>query len=317
MKYPCFDNIEVSDDWAFENVRSTEQWTHGYHRYPAKFLPNVVKKLIENWSAEGYWVQAKVMRMAVYTEHKKDAITLLDKIINDERNPSEKLFEIVLANFISQQWPNPYTMDEYWKYGLEGQGDLLRNMMSSLRKNEEKPKRRGWIGTTTYFGNNHGDYVKSLRILQFIFDTGIYLETKRIITELAYHEFELVDGVEDVLKALSGKYRLAIATKGDLIEQLTKFRESGLDGYFHHIEVLPAKSEDDYRRMARKLDILPEEILMVGNAVKSDIAPVVAVGGTAIHVPYTVTWHHEMMEMPESDRIYEIKSIKNLPELLL
>lgn len=115
------------------------------------------------------------MRMAVYTEHKKDAITLLDKIINDERNPSEKLFEIVLANFISQQWPNPYTMDEYWKYGLEGQGDLLRNMMSSLRKNEEKPKRRGWIGTTTYFGNNHGDYVKSLRILQFIFDTGIYL----------------------------------------------------------------------------------------------------------------------------------------------
>lgn len=113
--------------------------------------------------------------MAVYTEHKKDAITLLDKIINDERNPSEKLFEIVLANFISQQWPNPYTMDEYWKYGLEGQGDLLRNMMSSLRKNEEKPKRRGWIGTTTYFGNNHGDYVKSLRILQFIFDTGIYL----------------------------------------------------------------------------------------------------------------------------------------------
>ena len=50
MKYPCFDNIEVSDDWAFENVRSTEQWTHGYHRYPAKFLPNVVKKLIENYA---------------------------------------------------------------------------------------------------------------------------------------------------------------------------------------------------------------------------------------------------------------------------
>ena len=50
MKYTCFDNIEVSDDWAFENVRSTEQWTHGYHRYPAKFLPNVVKKLIENYA---------------------------------------------------------------------------------------------------------------------------------------------------------------------------------------------------------------------------------------------------------------------------
>lgn len=48
MRYPCFDDIEVSRDWAFENVRSTEQWTHGYHRYPAKFLPNVVKKIIED-----------------------------------------------------------------------------------------------------------------------------------------------------------------------------------------------------------------------------------------------------------------------------
>lgn len=157
---------DISNDWGiYEQIQ----------RYLFHLDFDEAKKLIENWSAEGYWVQAKVMRMAVYTEHKKDAITLLDKIINDERNPSEKLFEIVLANFISQQWPNPYTMDEYWKYGLEGQGDLLRNMMSSLRKNEEKPKRRGWIGTTTYFGNNHGDYVKSLRILQFIFDTGIYL----------------------------------------------------------------------------------------------------------------------------------------------
>lgn len=80
-----------------------------------------------------------------------------------------------MANFISAQWPNPYNMDEFWKYGLEGQGDLLRSMMSTLRKIEEKPQRRGWIGTTTYLGNNHEDYVKSLRILQFIIDSGIYL----------------------------------------------------------------------------------------------------------------------------------------------
>lgn len=149
------------------------------------------------------------------------------------------------------------------------------------------------------------------------FNDAIYLGTKKIITELAYHEFELVDGVEDVLEQLSGKYILAVATKGDLIEQITKFKESGLDRYFHHIEVLPSKSEEDYLRMARKLDIKPEEILMVGNAVKSDIAPVVAIGGTAVHIPYKVTWGHEIMEMPESDRIFEIKTIKSLPELLL
>ena len=149
------------------------------------------------------------------------------------------------------------------------------------------------------------------------FDAGLYLDTKQIVTGLAYHEFELVDGVEEVLAALSDRYVLAVATKGDLVEQLAKFRESGLDRYFHHIEVMPTKSEKDYLMMARRLDILPEEILMVGNAVKSDIAPVVAVGGTAVHIPYKVTWHHEMMEMPASDRVYEIKNIKNLPELLL
>jgi len=52
MQYPDFDNIEVSHEWAFENVRSTEQWTHGYHRYPAKFLPNVVKKIIEDFAPD-------------------------------------------------------------------------------------------------------------------------------------------------------------------------------------------------------------------------------------------------------------------------
>lgn len=148
------------------------------------------------------------------------------------------------------------------------------------------------------------------------FDAALYLDAKRIVTELACHEFELMDGVEEVLSVLSARYSLAVATKGDLVEQLGKFRESGLDKYFHHIEVLPTKSEDDYLMMARKLDIRPDEILMVGNAVRSDIVPVIAIGGTAIHIPYKVTWHHEMMEMPVSDRLFEIKSIRNLPELL-
>ena len=149
------------------------------------------------------------------------------------------------------------------------------------------------------------------------FGTGIYHGIKKIITDLAYHEFNLLDGVQETLEALSGKYILAVATKGDLVEQRTKYKESGLDRFFHHIEVLPNKSEEDYLEMARKLEIRPDEILMVGNAIKSDIAPVIAIGGTAIHIPYEVTWVHEIMEMPESDRIFEIKSIKDLPGLLL
>ncbi|MCM1176747.1 MAG: HAD family hydrolase [Bacteroides sp.] len=149
------------------------------------------------------------------------------------------------------------------------------------------------------------------------FSTVLYNGIKGIITDLAYHEFNLLDGVEQTLAALASRYTLAVATKGDLVEQRTKYHESGLERFFHHIEVLPDKSEEDYREMARKLEIAPEEILMVGNAIKSDIVPVIAVGGTAIHIPYKVTWAHEIMAMPKSDRIFELKSIKDLPKLLL
>ena len=157
---------DLTSDWGiYEQIQR--------HLFHFDFLQ--AKELVDKWDAKGYWIQAKAMRMAVYPELRKEVQSLLDNTIKKEKNPSEKLFEVILANYISRQWPYPYSTDEFWKYGLEGQGDLLNSMMSALRGKEEKPKRRGWIGSTTYFGNNHGDYVKSLRILQFIVDSGIYL----------------------------------------------------------------------------------------------------------------------------------------------
>lgn len=133
------------------------------------------KELVCKWNTTGCWIQPKAMRMAVYPELCDTAIDLLNKVIAKEENPMEKLFEVILANFISRQWPRPHSTDEFWKYGLEGQGDLLNSMMAALRGKEEKPKRRNWIGSTLHFGGNNGDYCKSLRILQFIIDSGIYL----------------------------------------------------------------------------------------------------------------------------------------------
>ena len=133
------------------------------------------KDLICKWAPKGHWVQSKAMRMAVYPELCNFATDLLSKVIANEKNPTEKLFEVILANFISRQWSKPYSIEEFWKYGIDGQGDLLNCMMSSLRGKEEKPKRRNWIGTTYHLGDGHGDYCKSLRILQFIIDSGIYL----------------------------------------------------------------------------------------------------------------------------------------------
>ena len=145
----------------------------------------------------------------------------------------------------------------------------------------------------------------------------IYYGVKKIITDLAFHEFRLLDGVEETLKALQGHYTMIVATKGDLTEQLNKYRLSGLDRYFHHCEVMENKDERNYLELAAKLDLAPEQILMIGNSVKSDIAPVVNIGGTAIHTPHDVVWVHEMMDMPQSDRIIEVQSIREVVSLLL
>ena len=145
----------------------------------------------------------------------------------------------------------------------------------------------------------------------------IYYGLKKIITELAYHEFQIIDGVEETLKALHGHYKLIVATKGDLTEQMSKYRASGLDKYFHHCEVMENKNEQNYLELAAKHDLQPEQILMIGNSVKSDIAPVVNIGGVAINTPHEVVWVHEMMDMPESDRIIVVENIREVLKYLL
>ena len=145
----------------------------------------------------------------------------------------------------------------------------------------------------------------------------IYYGIKRIITKLAFHEFELKEGVIETLEALQDHYTLIVATKGDLTEQLYKYRLSGLDRYFHHCEVMENKNEKNYLELAAKNNLAPEQIIMVGNSVKSDIAPVVNIGGIAFHTPHEVVWVHEMMDMPENDRIIEVKNIREILDHLL
>lgn len=114
--------------------------------------------------------------------------------------------------------------------------------------------------------------------------------------ELLQKDIELLEGVEEVLKALKGKYRLVVATKGDLLDQERKLKKSGLEHYFHHIEIMSDKQEADYKKLIRHLDIQPSEFLMMGNSLKSDVLPVLAIGGHGIHIPYHTTWAHEHVE---------------------
>ena len=114
--------------------------------------------------------------------------------------------------------------------------------------------------------------------------------------EMLNEPIELLEGVEEVLQALHGRYRLVMATKGDLLDQERKLQRSGLAKYFHHTEIVSEKKEPEYRKLVKHLDIPPEAFLMIGNSLKSDVLPVLNIGGYGFHVPYHTTWAHERID---------------------
>jgi len=127
----------------------------------------------------------------------------------------------------------------------------------------------------------------------------------------------LLDDVENVLKKLQPDYLFILVTKGDLLDQERKLEKSGLINYFHHIEIVSDKHEDNYRKLLMHLDIKPEEFLMVGNSVKSDILPVINIGATAIHVPFEVTWQHEIIhDLEETNNFTTIGRLSELLNIL-
>lgn len=127
----------------------------------------------------------------------------------------------------------------------------------------------------------------------------------------------LVDGAEATLAALQQEYELMLITKGDLLEQGDKIERSGLAGYFRRIEIVREKTAHGYRRLLESHGIRPERFLMVGNSLKSDILPVVEIGGWAVYIPYEHTWAHEHPDGEVAHLGYhQIERLQELPELL-
>ena len=147
----------------------------------------------------------------------------------------------------------------------------------------------------------------SVEVIGKIIDLGKQLLQKPI---------ELLDGVEDTLKALQGKYKLIVATKGDLKDQQRKLHDSGLGPYFHHIEVMADKQEINYKKLLTRLEIEPSEFFMIGNSLKSDVLPVLAIGGYAVHIPFHTTWEHEKInhkvEHPNFKTLEKISDVLNI-----
>jgi putative hydrolase of the HAD superfamily len=143
---------------------------------------------------------------------------------------------------------------------------------------------------------------------------------EQIITigkDLLQKPVELLPNVEDVLIELHGKYKLVVATKGDLKDQHRKLHDSGIGHYFHHIEVLSDKAELDYEKMFGRLECKSEDFLMIGNSLKSDVLPILNLGGFGIHIPYHTTWEYEKINFEiEHENFLALSNVKEVLNVL-
>jgi putative hydrolase of the HAD superfamily len=132
------------------------------------------------------------------------------------------------------------------------------------------------------------------------------------------HEIHLLDHSQAVVAQLAQSYPLMLITKGDLMDQERKLAGSGLAHYFKHVEIVSDKNQVVYAGLLQKHAVDERRFLMIGNSMRSDILPVLELGGIAVYVPYHVIWAHEAGSVPEAmqDRFFEVGHLGHLPELV-
>lgn len=144
---------------------------------------------------------------------------------------------------------------------------------------------------------------------------GVHIE--RIISmgkELLTHPVELLEGVADTIDVLGRDHRLVLITKGDLFHQESKVAASGVSALFERVEIVAEKDTPTYARVVAAMGAEPRGFCMIGNSVRSDIAPVLELGGAGVHVPYHVTWALEHAELEESHpRLARVTEIREAP----
>lgn len=174
-----------------------------------------------------------------------------------------------------------------------------------------------------YFGYGVNSFVFSL------IETAIAATDERVtagdiqkIVDIAHgmldHKIDLFDHVEPTLKHLSGLYPLMLITKGDLLHQQNKLKRSGLGTYFSRVEVVADKTPETYKNILTKNRIAPDKFLMIGNSMRSDIIPVLEIGGHAIYIPSRLMWFHEHRELPEDldEKFTELEHLGQVVEWL-
>ncbi len=133
--------------------------------------------------------------------------------------------------------------------------------------------------------------------------------------EMLAHPVTLLPGVEQALDALQGR-RLILITKGDLMDQERKIAASGLAERFAAVQILADKTPEAYARVLMGQGVEPARFLMAGNSMRSDVIPVLELGGTGVFIPHDLTWNHEHADAPDHPRLYQLTDMGGLPALI-
>ncbi|QOW23416.1 HAD family hydrolase [Novilysobacter avium] len=133
--------------------------------------------------------------------------------------------------------------------------------------------------------------------------------------ELLRHPVELLPGIAEAVEAIAREHPVVMITKGDLFHQESKVRDCGMADLFGRIEIVSEKDPATYRRLLAEFGLQAPQFLMIGNSLRSDILPVLALGGWGIHVPYHSTWVHERAApVPEGERRFrQVNTAAALP----
>lgn len=132
------------------------------------------------------------------------------------------------------------------------------------------------------------------------------------------HPVELLPGIRDAVQAVGSRWPVVLVTKGDLFHQEAKVRESGLSDLFQRIEIVSEKDVATYSRLLAEFGLSADEFAMVGNSLRSDIAPVIELGGWGVHIPYHLTWVHEReAALADAGRAWTIARADELPGALV
>ncbi|HSM55101.1 MAG TPA: HAD family hydrolase [Candidatus Sulfomarinibacteraceae bacterium] len=203
--------------------------------------------------------------------------------------------------------------------------DRFRQLMAGYNVNGSVDERADYyeVANIEYYGYGVMSFVLSLieaaiELTEGAFRSEDVQALLDLSKEMLTTDVRVFDGVHDTLSELGQAYPLMLITKGDLLHQQNKVANSGLHDHFRYVEVVSHKTPGVYAEILERHEVPPEQFLMVGNSLRSDVLPVAELGAWAVHVPTEDTWAHEVIEMPDSvnGHVFEAPGVTHVPDLV-